>query len=212
MRDPAVIYTKRGTPLITIVSRIGFAVYFLVALYMVYWPPLPQSRWSLAWLVYLFGIYVAAEWSYKTFRERQIDMTFAWPLLLAIYLLNFGLLLFGGQEALPLMNRLEHFASFILLAYVISVFFSKYLPQRVWRSHPYYTALLVLSVTSLCGVANELIELLFDGLFDTTLVGTELDTSLDLLMNTLGAGLLLSVQLIVPKGLFTSSKTPARLE
>jgi len=75
------------------------------------------------------------------------------------------------------------------------VFFSKYLPHHVWRDHPYYTALLAFSVTSAIGVGNELMELLFDIVFETELVGRALDTSLDLFMNSLGAASFLGLRL-----------------
>ena len=68
----------------------------------------------------------------------------------------------------------------------------------MWHDHPYYTALLTLAVTSLIGVGNEIVELLFDRLFNTSLVGgSNYDTSLDLLMNTIGTGMFLSVRLII---------------
>ncbi|MEX2054818.1 MAG: hypothetical protein WD972_01425 [Candidatus Andersenbacteria bacterium] len=197
MRDPSEFITKKGTPFIVIVSRLAFVTYFIFAGYALLYPFSPSSRLNLVWVVYLLALYFLAERFYDIFRQRNIDMAFAFPILFAIYLLNLVALIFGGQEKFPILNRVEHFAIFVLIAYVISVFFSEYLPHNVWHNHPYYTALLVMSVTALFGVANEIIELLFDTLFRTHHVGRGLDTSLDLLMNTLGSGLMLAVRLIV---------------
>ena len=95
------------------------------------------------------------------------------------------------------MNRAEHFASFVLLCYVVWIFFIKYLPHEVWHHHQYYTAILVFSITATIGVGNELVELVLDSLFKTNLIGDRFDTSIDLLMNTLGSGVFLSVRLIL---------------
>ncbi|MEX1997475.1 MAG: hypothetical protein WEA04_02240 [Candidatus Andersenbacteria bacterium] len=197
MRDPGELYTKRGTPWIVIITRAAFLLYFVYSFIALYRPPLPHSKLNFIWLLYLIGLYLLAERFYLIFQERKIDMTFAFPLLFTVFLLNLTSMLLGGQERLPQLNRLEHFATFILLAYVISVFFSEYLPQRVWREHPYYTAFLVMAITSLFGVTNEVIELLFDTLFDTQHVGPQYDTSLDLLMNMLGSGLFIAVWLVL---------------
>ena len=75
-------------------------------------------------------------------------------------------------------------------------FFLRYLSQSVWKEHPYYTSILVLSITTTFGVGNELIELFMDINFGTHTIGLKFDTSMDLLMNTLGIGLFLSIQLI----------------
>ncbi len=197
MRDPGQIYTRQGTPIIVFVSRLAFAGLFVFALYTLQSPRFPYSNIHLVWIIYLLFIYFTAERLYDSFLKRGIDLTFAWPLLFAVYCLNLVSLLLAGQERLPLLNRAEHLASFILITFIVWVFFLKYLPQRVWRRHTYYTALIVFSVTSTLGVANELVELMFDSLFNSKLVGPRLDTSLDLLMNSLGAGLFLAVRLIL---------------
>lgn len=197
MRDPADIYTRRGTPIIIVITRLAFAAYFVFAIWAMRAPAFPYSNVHPIWIVYLLLLYYLAERLYHIFLQRGIDLTFAWPLLFAVYCLNLFSMLLAGQDRLPLLNRAEHFASFILLSYIIWIFFLKYLPQQVWRKHPYYTALLAFSVTSTLGVANELVELLFDSLFQTQFVGSKLDTSLDLLMNALGASLFLAVRLIL---------------
>jgi len=197
MRDPAEIYTKRGTPLILIATRLLFAAYFAFAVFTVETPLFPHSKQSYVWIIYLLVIYYLMERAYVFFGSKKIDLTFAFPLLLAVYSFNMVSILLDGQARFPLMNRAEHLLSFILLTYVVWIFFLKYLPQQVWREHQYYTALLVLSVTSTLGVINELAELILDALFNSGLVGHNMDTSLDLLMNTLGIGLFLSVRLIL---------------
>lgn len=210
MRDPLEVFTKRGTPVMLVVTRLLFVAYFIGGAAVLFYPPLPQSKLTLIWLVYLLLIYICVERVYGIFLRKGIDMTFAWPLILAVYMLSLVTLLLGGQEAWPTLNRAEHFTVFILVAYVVAVFFNEYLPQNVWRKHPYYTSLLILSVSALAGVMNELVELISDGLFYTTFVGPGNDTALDLLMNTLGTGLFLSVRLIVPRGFVTSLVSRSR--
>jgi hypothetical protein len=189
--------TKSGTPLIFVWSRIAFLIYFLFIFSAALTKKFPHANIHVAWLVYLVVIYIAAEYLYEIFKKRGIDLTFAWPLLFSVYCFHLVLTLSGGRDRLPPLNLAEHFASFVLICYIVWIFFLKYLPQKVWRNHPYYTALLVLSVTSTLGVANELVELLYDFLLNTSLVGGKYDTSLDLLMNTLGAGTFLGVRIIV---------------
>lgn len=197
MRDPAEIYTRQGTPVIIVATRFAYLFYFIFALWTLKSDYFPYSNLHFVWLVYLVVLYIVAERIYALFLRQGIDLTFSFPLLFSIYCLTLVGLTLGGQERLPLLNRTEHFASFVLLAFIVWVFFTKYLPQNVWHDHPYYTSLLVLSVTSLLGVGNELVELMMDNLFGTKLVGPNLDTSLDLLMNTLGSGLYLAVRQII---------------
>lgn len=142
-------------------------------------------------------IYLVGEKFYSLFKVQRIDLTFAFPIVFSMYCLNLVSLLLGGQDQLPILNRAEHFSIYVLLAYLVWIFFTKYLPQEVWKEHPYYTAILVMSVTSFMGVFNEIIELFIDQLFATRYIGGRLDTPLDLLMNTLGSGLFLSVRLIL---------------
>ncbi|MEO6077791.1 MAG: hypothetical protein ABIP54_03320, partial [Candidatus Andersenbacteria bacterium] len=73
----------------------------------------------------------------------------------------------------------------------------RYLPHTVWRDHPYYTAILILSVAQTIGVLNEIFELFMDTNFGTFAIGPRFDTNLDLLMNFLGSSLFLCVQLIL---------------
>lgn len=197
MRDPAEIYTRQGTPIIIVATRIAYLFYFIFAFWTLKSDHFPYSNLHFVWLVYLIVLYLFAERIYALFLQQGIDLTFSFPLLFSIYCLTLVGLTLGGQERLPLLNRTEHFASFVLLAFIVWIFFTKYLPQNVWHDHPYYTSLLVLSVTSLLGVSNELVELIMDNLFGTKLVGPNLDTSLDLLMNTLGSGLYLAVRQIL---------------
>ncbi|MEX0650275.1 MAG: hypothetical protein WD200_04690 [Candidatus Andersenbacteria bacterium] len=200
MKDPAEIFTKKGTPLILIASRIVLVGFFCFAILASLLQWFPNSKLSVYWFLYLIGIYVASELIYYRFKQRGINLAFAFPLLFAIVLLNFFSILVQAQEKAPIINRAEHFATFILFAYIVWIFFLKYLPQKVWREHPYYTSLLVLSITSLAGVMNEIVELFLDQSLGTHTIGAGFDTSLDLLMNTVGAGLFLSVQLILYEG------------
>lgn len=197
MQDLADIYTKHGTPLILILSRVAFAGYFIFALWAIQTKTFVYSELTLVWLLYLLALYFIAEQLYKKFFQKGIDLTFAFPLLFAVYCLHIVSILLAGQERLPIMNRAEHFASFILLCYVVWIFFIKYLPHEVWQDHQYYTAILVFSITATIGVGNELVELVLDYLFNTNLIGNQFDTSVDLLMNALGAGVFLSVRLIL---------------
>lgn len=197
MRDPAELYTKRGTPIIVVGTRLLFAAYFSIAIFTVESRLFPHATQSYVWVLYLLAIYYLMERIYAFFGQKNIDLAYAFPLLLAIYAFNFVSISLNAQERIPIINRAEHLLSFILLSYVVWTFFLKYLPQRVWRRHPYYTALIVMSITSTFGVVNEIAELFFDTLFGTTLIGRDSDTALDLLMNSLGAGLFLSVRLIL---------------
>ncbi|HLD25447.1 MAG TPA: hypothetical protein VJC05_00190 [Candidatus Andersenbacteria bacterium] len=197
MRDPADIYTRQGTPLILIISRLLFAAYFVFAVFSVESKLFAQSTQSYIWILYLLAIYYFMERTYVFFGNKNIDLTFAFPLLLAIYVFNLVSVSLDAQDRIPLINRAEHFISMVMLTYIVWTFFLEYLPQRVWRRHPYYTALIVFSVTSTFGVVNEIAELVFDALFSTGLIGHAMDTSLDLLMNSLGTGLFLSVRLIL---------------
>jgi hypothetical protein len=183
--------------MILIATRIAFVIYFFFSIWAIKSSRFPHSDLHFVWLVYLVTLYFIAERLYSLFTAQAIDLSFAFPILFIIYCLNLVGLLLGGQDRLPILNRTEHFAIFVLLAYIVWIFFTKYLPQEVWKEHPYYTALLVLSVTSLLGVCNEIIELIIDQLFATKYIGRHLDTPLDLLMNTLGSGLFLSVRLIL---------------
>ena len=205
MQDLADIYTKRGTPLILILSRLAFAAYFVFAFWTIQTGAFIYSGLTLVWLLYLIALYLVAEQLYKKYFQKGIDLTFAFPLLFAVYCLHIVSVLLAGQERLPIMNRAEHFASFILICYVVWIFFIKYLPHEVWHEHQYYTAILVFSVTATLGVGNELVELILDSLFNTRLIGDKFDTSVDLLMNTLGSGVFLSVRLILGT---TEHKTP----
>ena len=135
----------------------------------------PHSKLTVVWTLYLVAILLVVEYIYRVFMRKGIDLSFVYPLLLAAYLLTLLSLLSGGQETNPLINRAEHYASFVLITFAVWVFFSKYLPHHVWRYHPYYTALLALSVASMIGVGNELMELLFDTVFETQLVGRALE-------------------------------------
>ncbi len=198
MRDQSNRTARPETPTVMVFSRMAFLLYFLFLLSLILRGQLPY--YALLWVGYLLGIYIVAEKIYDVFRKRDINLSFAFPLIVAVYLLHLISLLVRGQEEFPLLNRAEHFASFVLITYIVWIFFLKYLPQDVWQKHPYYTAFLVLAITSLAGVGNELFELLFDGIFKTDLVGGQYDTSMDLLMNTLGSGSFLIVQLIMSEG------------
>ncbi len=181
-------------------SRIGFIGYFLFTAWTLYFHPYTSSALAGEWVLYLLLIYILSERIYFLFLPRRIDLSFAFPILLAIYTLNLSTLLLGGQVEHYLLNRAEHFASFVLLTYVIWVSFTQYFAKELWKHHPYYTAVTVLAFASLLGVINELIELLLDSLLGTHLIGPNLDTSLDLFMNTLGSILLIGTNLILKAG------------
>lgn len=184
------------TPLIVIGCRVLFAALFVAGFVDVWFDIFPQGVLSIAWIVYLIVMYALAEYVYRIFKDRDIDLSFAFPLLFAVFLLNFVSEILNAQERFPDINRAEHFTSFILIAYIIWTFFTKYLPQDVWQKHPYYTSILAFSVVSALGVCNEIIELFLDIMFSTHTVGMGFDTSYDLVMNTLGATLFLSFRLI----------------
>ncbi|PIT98437.1 MAG: hypothetical protein COT71_00665 [Candidatus Andersenbacteria bacterium CG10_big_fil_rev_8_21_14_0_10_54_11] len=200
MRDPSELYTRRGTPLIVAGSRVLFLVYFAAAAAFIVYNVFPASHYSFSWLLYLLALYYILERLYAFFAAKNIDMSFAFPLALVTYVLNLVSMALNAQSKLPIINRAEHFVSFIILSYVVWIFFLKYLPQKVWRNHPYYTAIIVLAVTALFGVVNEHMELFMDELLGSRLIGDRLDTSLDLLMNTLGAGTFLATRLILLAG------------
>lgn len=181
-----------------ILSRAAFAVLFVFALATLYFgKPFLYSTLDFSWFIYLVAIYLAAERVYTIFRERSIDLAFAFPLMFVVILLHLTSVWLDGQTRFPLLNRAEHFTSYVLITYIIWVFFLQYLPQRVWRRHPYYTALLVFSVASAFGSLNEIVELALERVFNSVLIGDRLDTSLDILMNSLGSFMFLSVRLIL---------------
>lgn len=189
---------RRQTPLVLVISRIAFAALFVFALLTLFVQELfPFSTLDLAWIVYLAIIYLTAERVYTVFRERNVDLAFAFPLMFFVILLHFVSIWLDGQTRFPLLNRAEHFASYVLITYIIWVFFIQYLPQRVWRRHPYYTALLVFSVASALGSINEIVELALESIFGSYLIGDQWDTSLDILMNSLGSAMFLAVRLIL---------------
>lgn len=193
-----IVVGRRKTPLILVGSRFLFAALFMIAAASLYRRELfPASTLDLPWLLYIILIYLGAEWLYASFKRKNIDLTFAFPLLFVVLSLHLVSVWLDGQTRFPLMNRAEHFASFVLITYAVWVFFLQYLPHQVWRHHPYYTALLVFSVISALGSVNEIVELALERVFASRLVGDRLDTSLDLLMNSLGAGMFLAVRLIL---------------
>lgn len=197
MRDPAEIRTKKGTSVIIIAARLAFFTYGIFFIFAIVRKIFPATEASAAWFLYLGLMYVVAEYFYATFLTKGIDLTFAFPILFFIYVLHLVSILLEAQEKYPIINRAEHFAVFVLMTYVVWIFFLQYLPHNVWHDHPYYTAILVFSVVAAAGVMNEIIELMFDTIFGTNLIGkNHLDTSLDLLMNTLGSTALLAAQLM----------------
>ncbi len=189
---------RKGTPLVLIISRVAFAALMIFAIVTLFVRDLfPYSTLDFPWLGYLLGIYFLAEYVRSVFWKRNIDLSFAFPLIFAVALLHLTSVWLDGQTRFPLMNRAEHFTSYVLVTYTVWVFFIHYLPQRVWRKHIYYTALLVFSVASAFGSLNEIIELALERIFSSHLIGDQLDTSLDILMNSLGSGMFLAVRLIL---------------
>lgn len=199
MANGVAVKTAQKTPLFLLFTRMAFAAYFAAAFLLSIARISETSQLEFIWVVYLLALYFGAEWLYSFFMRQGIDLSYAFPILLAVYLFNITTLVSGGQEKYAVLNRIEHMASFVLITFVVWVFFTKYLPQSVWVEHPYYTALLTLAVTSLAGVLNEHFELIIDYFFGTKLVGPGRDTQLDLLMNSLGSGLFLGTRLMLGK-------------
>lgn len=199
---------SHSAPVVLVGSRLLFIIYFalIFGAHVFEQGSILTQRIPLNWAVYLLVLYLGSEHIYATFLKRGVDLTFAFPILFSVFTLNAVSMFIRGQESVPIVNRAEHFTSFVLLAYIVWIFFLKYLPHTVWDEHPYYTAILVLAITSLAGATNEIVELFFDQAFGTAFIGEGFDTSLDLLMNTLGAGLLLAVQLILRAGNITFSR------
>ncbi len=188
---------SHSTPSLLIVSRMLFTSYFLFFFFSLREGWFAGSLLTPYWLAYLIVLYVIAEKIYASFLKRGIDVIYAFPILFVVYQVNFVSMLLRSQETGTVLNRVEHFITYLLVSYIVWQFFLRYLPHTVWQEHPYYTSILVLSVTSMFGVINELVELFMDMNFHTYTIGPRFDTNLDLLMNLLGAGLFLSVQLIM---------------
>jgi hypothetical protein len=182
---------------VLIVSRILFLSYFIFYSLCLLKGWFPTSLLNIYWLAYLVFVYIIAEKVYEAFAKRGVDVIYAFPLVFGAYMVNFVSMLMRGQENFPILNRAEHFITYIIAAYIVWQFFLQYLPQKVWNEHPYYTSILVLALSTFFGVLNEIIELFMDVNFGTSTIGPGFDTSLDLLMNVLGAGLFLCVQLII---------------
>lgn len=187
---------KAKAPIIMIVSRTLFAGLFIASIVLDIVKIPSTHTLALPWIAYLAVIYISAEYIYHVFLKREIDLSYAFPLLFTIFLLNFVSELLGAQERMPDLNRAEHLTSFVFIAFIVWTFFTKYLPHDVWQKHPYYTSILVMAVVSMLGVGNEIVELFLDITFNTRIVGLGHDTSFDLVMNTLGSGLFLSFRLI----------------
>ena len=186
-------------PRLMVISRTLFALY--VVYYALDWHFgwLLGNRLSIVWLGYLVVIYIIAELIYRAFKRRGVDLVYAFPILFIESQIDFASIIFRSQDSLNTMiiNRFEHFIMYLLVTYVVSQFFFRYLPSKVWSDHPYYTAILILSVAQTIGVMNEIFELFMDANFATHAIGPRFDTNLDLLMNFLGSSLFLCVQLIL---------------
>ena len=184
-------------PRILITSRLLFLSYFIFYCLSLIQGWFANSLLNVYWLGYLVLVYVLAEKIYDAFKKRNVDLVYAFPLVFGAYMVNFVSMLLRGQENFPILNRAEHFVTYIIAAYIIWQFFLQYLPQKTWNEHPYYTSILVLSLSTFFGVLNEIIELFMDVNLGTQTIGPMLDTNVDLLMNMLGAGLFLCIQLIM---------------
>lgn len=184
-------------PRVLIASRILFLFYFVFYALCLIQGWFSSSLLTSTWLAYLVIVYVVAEKIYDAFLKRGIDLIYAFPVLFLAYMVNFISMLLRGQENFPVLNRAEHFITYFLAAYIIWQFFLQYLPQKTWNEHPYYTSILVLSLATFFGVLNEVIELFMDVNFGTHTIGPLWDTNVDLLMNILGAGFFLCLQLIM---------------
>lgn len=188
---------KQRIPRVLIASRLLFLAYFVFCVLCLTQGWFSSSLLTYTWLAYLVLVYILAEKIYDAFLKRKVDLIYAFPVLFVAYMVNFISMLLRGQENFPFLNRAEHFITYILAAYIIWQFFLQYLPQKTWNEHPYYTSILVLSLSTFFGVLNEIIELFMDVNFGTQTIGPLLDTNVDLLMNVLGAGFFLCVQLIM---------------
>lgn len=188
---------KPPKPLIVNLSRVGFFMAIAFGIYTIEFDTFATSELSYIWIIYaLFAFYIL-EQMYSFFAKKKISLAYAYPAMLSVYLLNLVSVMSNAQVNYPLVNRAEHYLSFIIYTSAIWIFFLKYLPQDVWRKHPYYTSLIVFSVTSTFGILNELIELTFDFIFSSNYIGNRLDTPLDLLMNSLGIATFLGAWLIL---------------
>ncbi len=185
------------TPRILLVTRVLVTLYFIYYALDWHFGWLLGDRLSIIWLAYLVCIYIIAELIYAAFKRRGVDLVYAFPILFIESQIDFASIILRSQDNIPLINRFEHFIMYVLLSYVVSQFFLRYLPQEVWNNHQYYSAILILSVTQCIGVLNEIFELYMDTNFHTTAIGPRFDTNLDLLMNFLGAGVFLCVRLIL---------------
>lgn len=199
----------KRVPRILILSRLLFFSYFVFYAFCLYRGLFSGYVLTPYWLVYLIVVYIFAEKIYDAFLKRGVDVIYAFPLVFVAYMVNFVSMVLRGQEEIPLLNRAEHFITYILGAYIVWQFFLRYLSQSVWREHPYYTSILVLSITTTFGVGNEIIELFMDINFGTDTIGPRYDTSVDLLMNVLGVGLFLSIQLIMHEAVKSGILKPA---
>ncbi len=199
-------------PRVLLLSRTLFFGYFVFYFLCLLRGWFSTDTLNAYWLVYLIGVYALAEKIYSAFLKRGVDVVYAFPIVFVAYMVNFASMLFKGQENFPFLNRAEHFITYILVAYIVWQFFLRYLPQQVWSEHPYYTSILVLAIATLSGVLNEIIELFMDVNFGTHTIGFGFDTSVDLMMNLLGAGFFLCIQLIaheaVKSGVFRVKANP----
>ena len=187
--------TSRKTPFNVIFYRVLFLIYFLVAGGVLLKYDIPEEKLVTIWVIYLGFVYAGAEGIYYMFKQRKINLVSAFPLLIGAYTVKLITLIAGGQTKFSLMNRLEHFITYLLLSYIVWVFFMKYLSHKTWKEHPFYTSILVFAVVSAAGVFNELIELFMDTVFHTNAIGPGFDTVYDLLMNTIGILLFLGIRL-----------------
>jgi len=189
--------SKTPKPLIVNISRVVFFAAISFAIYTIEFDVFQASELSYIWILYTFFVFYLLEQMYSFYAKKNISLAYAYPAMLAIYFVNLVSVMSNAQVNYPIINRAEHYLSYIIYASVVWIFFLKYLPQAVWRKHPYYTSLIVFSVTSTFGVLNELIELSFDLIFNSNYIGSRFDTPLDLLMNSLGIASFLTAWLIL---------------
>jgi len=188
---------KPPKPFIVNASRTVFIASVAYGVYTIEFNVFPESQLSYIWILYGLAGFYLLEKLYDFFAKKNISLTFAYPLMLSVYALDIGSALLNIQDTYPIINRAEHYFSFIIYTSGVWIFFLKYLPQAVWRKHPYYTSILVFAVTSTIGVLNEVIELTMDLVFSSNYIGDRLDTPFDLLMNSLGIASFLGIWLIL---------------
>ncbi|MEO6077278.1 MAG: hypothetical protein ABIP54_00650, partial [Candidatus Andersenbacteria bacterium] len=112
-------------PKILYTSRLLFGIHVLYYALDWHFGWFLGDRLSIVWLGYLCAIYVIAEIIYHAFKRRGVDLVYAFPVLFIESQVDFASIIFRSQDNINTMiiNRLEHFAMYLLVTYVVSQFF-----------------------------------------------------------------------------------------